>query len=139
MSHRNHRITIVYSRIEFVTWISSIVTWNLSHGCRLLPHRICHVDIVYRHIIIVYCHIVIVYHRIDVVTCSSLHNVTFRATLYMYLCLHACMCLCVCECMHEHMCACVTLCLFVYVCRIATYTLIKQSVIKTWILYNFKF
>ena len=79
---RNRCITIVYRRIEFVTWISSInVTWNLSHGYRLSPHRICHVDIVYRHIVIVYCHIVIVYRRIDVVTCSSSHSTTFRATV----------------------------------------------------------
>ena len=82
MSHRNRHITIVYHRIEFVTWISSIVTWNLSHGYRLSPHRICHVDIVYHHIVIVYCHIVIVYRRIDVVTCSSSHSATFRATVY---------------------------------------------------------
>ena len=81
MSHRSRRITIVYRRIEFVTWISSIVTWNLSHGYRLSPHRICHVDVVYRHIVIVYCHIVIVYRRIDVVTCSSSHSATFRATV----------------------------------------------------------
>ena len=71
---RNRRITIVYRRIEFVTW-------NLSHGYRLLPHRICHVDIVYRHIVIVYCHIVIVYRRINVVTCSSSHSTAFRATV----------------------------------------------------------
>ena len=83
MSHRSRRITIVYRRIEFVTWITSIVTWNLSHGYRRLsPHRICHVDIVYRHIVIVYCHIVIVYRRIDVVTCSSSHSATFRATVH---------------------------------------------------------
>ena len=81
MSHRSRRITIVYRRIEFVTWISSIVKWNLSHGYRLSPHRICHVDIVYRHIVIVYCHIVVVYRRIDVVTCSSSHSATFRATV----------------------------------------------------------
>ena len=85
MSHRNHRITIVYRRIEFVTWISSIVAWNLSHGYCLSPHRICHVDIVYRHIIIVYCHIVIVYRRIDVVTCSLSHSATFRATVHIQL------------------------------------------------------
>ena len=84
MSHSNRRLTIVYRRIEFVTWILSIVTWNLSHGYRLSPHRICHLDIVYRHIIIVYCHIVIVYHRIDVVTCSSSHTATFRATVFIY-------------------------------------------------------
>ena len=67
MSHRNRRVTIVYHRIEFVTKISSIVAWNLSRGYRLLSHRICHMDIVYRHIVIVYCHIVIVYRRINVV------------------------------------------------------------------------
>ena len=81
MSHRNRRITIVYCRIEFVTWISSTVAWNLSCGYRLSPYRICHVDIVYRHIVIVYCHIVIVYRCIDVVTCSSSHSTTFRATV----------------------------------------------------------
>ena len=75
---RNRRITIVYRRIEFVTWISSIVTWNLSHGYRLPPHRICHVDIVYRHI-------VIAYRRINVVTCSSSHSATFRATVTLPL------------------------------------------------------
>ena len=74
MSHRYRCITIVYCRIEFVTWISSIVTLNLSRGYRLSPHRICQVDIVYRHI-------VIGYRRIDVVTCSSSHNATFRATV----------------------------------------------------------
>ena len=41
-------------------------------------------DIVYRHIEFVYCHIVIVYHRIDVVTCSSLHSATFRATINVH-------------------------------------------------------
>ena len=76
MSHRNRHVTIVYRRIEFVTWISSIVMWNLSRGYCLSPHRICHVDIVYCHIVIVYCHIVIVYHRINVVTCSSLRSAT---------------------------------------------------------------
>ena len=35
------------------------------------------------------------------------------------------------------MCDCVYL--YVYVCRTTRYTLIKQSVITTWILYNFKF
>ena len=74
MSHRNRRVTIVYHRIEFVTWISSVVVWNLSHGYRLSPHRICHVDIVY-------CHIVIVYRHIDVVICSSSHSATFKATV----------------------------------------------------------
>ena len=88
MSHRNRGITIVYHGIEFVTWILFIVAWNLLRGYRLSPHRIYHVDIVYRHIIIVYCHIVIVYchivivyRRIDVVTCSSLHSAIFRATV----------------------------------------------------------
>ena len=38
-------------------------------------------DIVYRHIVIVHCHIVIVYRRIDVVTHSSSHSATFRATV----------------------------------------------------------
>ena len=60
------------------------------------------------------------------------------------MCVCVCVCLCVCECMHKHMCACVTdvslyIYLYVYVCRTARYTLIKQSVITTWILYNFKF
>ena len=60
------------------------------------------------------------------------------------MCVCVCVCLCVCECMHEHMCVCVTyvslyIYLYVYVCRTARYTLIKQSVIKTWVLYNFKF
>ena len=87
MSHRNRRITIVYRHIEFVTWTSSIVTWNLSRGYRLSPHRICHVDIVYRHIVIGYCHIVIVYRRIDVVTCSSSHSATFRATVLLPPCI----------------------------------------------------
>ena len=83
MSHRNCCVTIVYHRIEFVMKILSIVAWNLSRGYRLSPHRICHVDIVYRRIIIVYCHIVIVYRRINVVTCSSSHSTTFRATIYI--------------------------------------------------------
>ena len=80
MSHRNCCITIVYRHIEFVKWISSIVTWNLSHRYRLSPHRICHVEIVNHHIDIVYCHIVDVYRRIDVVTYSSSHSTTLRAT-----------------------------------------------------------
>ena len=50
MSHRNRRITIVYRCKEFVTWISSIVAWNLLRGYRLLSHGICRMDIVYRHI-----------------------------------------------------------------------------------------
>ena len=82
-------ITIVYHCIEFFMWILSIATWNLSHEYRLSPHRICHVDIVYRHIIIVHCHIVIVYHPIDVVTCSSSHSATFRATVVLG---YPCMC-----------------------------------------------
>ena len=77
-------ITIVYHCIEFVMKILSIVAWNLSRGYHLSSHRICHVDIVYRHIIIVYCHIVIVYPRINVVTCSSSHSATFRATVRKY-------------------------------------------------------
>ena len=81
MSHRNHCITIVYRCIDFVTWILSIVAWNLLRGYRLSPHRICYVDIVNRHIVIVYCHIVIVYHHVNVVTCSLLHSATFRATV----------------------------------------------------------
>ena len=81
VSHRNRRVTIVYCRIEFVTKILSIVAWNLSRGYRLSPHRICHVDIVYRHIVVVYCHIAIVYRRINVITCSSSHSATFRATV----------------------------------------------------------
>ena len=81
MSHRNRRIDIVYRRIDFVMWISPIVAWNSSRGYRLSPHRICHVDIVNRHIVIVYYHIVIVYRRVDVVTCSSSHSATFRATV----------------------------------------------------------
>ena len=28
-----------------------------------------------------YCHIIIAYRRIDIVTCSSLHSTTFRATV----------------------------------------------------------
>ena len=84
VSHRNCCVTIVYRRIELVMKISSIVAWNLSRGYRLSPHRICHVDIVYRHIVIVYCHIVIVYRRINVVTCSSSHSMTFRATVTLH-------------------------------------------------------
>ena len=78
----------MYRRIEFITWISFIVAWNLSHGYRLSPHRICHMNIVNSHIVIVYCHIVIVfchivfvYGCIDVVTCSLSHSMTFRATV----------------------------------------------------------
>ena len=74
VSYRNGGVTIVYHRIEFVTKISSIVTWNPSHRYCLSPHRICHMDIVYHHI-------VIVYHRINVVTCSSSHSMTFRTTI----------------------------------------------------------
>ena len=82
MSHINRHVTIIYRGIEFVTWISSIVAWNLSRGYRLSPHRICHVVIVNHHIVIAYCHIVVVYHCIDVVTCSSSHSSTFRATVH---------------------------------------------------------
>ena len=84
VSHRNRHVTIVYHRIEFVTKISSIVAWNLSRGYHLSPHRIYHVDIIYRHIVIVYYHIVIVYCHINVVTCSSSHSATFRATVHVF-------------------------------------------------------
>ena len=85
LSHRNRCVTIVYHCIEFVTRILSIVAWNLSRRYHLLPHRICHVDIVCRPIVIVYYHIVIVCRHINVVTCSSSHSTTFRATVSSYI------------------------------------------------------